>query len=202
MIDTKVRKLLIGGSDEDFQVGAALIAKKGLVREGLYAFEDVAMWTEKMHLTKVQQLQIKYPEIIISGSVALFLHGCRSSRWDSKTYKPDFDLILPRYMVLEGPGIVKVADHPYPSGNDFDEVYSFEEVKLDVRIDPYQRWEWIKYDGFDYKVSDPLDIIAAKIKYVKQSGGGKHRMDLHDFIGKTTFGEFLSKANSSKELTL
>lgn len=195
MVDTTIRRLLVGGSEDDFKVGAALIAKKGVVREGLYAFEDVEKWQKKMHLDKVRWLQDKYPNLIVSGSIALFLHGCRSKRWDSEYFQPDIDLILPYFFPIEGEKIAEYYEQQHPSGSDFQEVYNFDGIKLDTRIDSAQRYENIKYDGYTYKVSDPLDIIQAKIKYSKQGGANatKHKEDLYDFIGKTIFKEYLKK---------
>ena len=193
MIDTTVRKLLIGGSEEDFKVGVAIAAKKGLVREGLYAFEDVIKWSKRMHLEKVKWLQENYSEVILSGSIALFLHGCRSFRWEDEFYRPDIDLVLPYFVNITGPNISHTIIDHHPSGCDFQEIYNFEGVKLETTVDPQQRWEWITYDGFKYKVSDMLDIVQAKIKYAKKGGDPKHRNDLNDFMGKTTFGEYLQK---------
>lgn len=202
MIDTTVRRLLVGGNEEDFKVGAALIAKKGVVQEGLYAFEDVELWTKRMHLDKVKWLQEKYPNLIVSGSIALFLHGCRSKRWEASFFSPDIDLILPFFFPIEGEKIKEYWEEHHASGSDFQEVYNYDGIKLDTRIDANQRWEHIKYDGFNYKVSDPLDIIQAKIKYSKQgnSNSGKHREDLYDFIGKTIFKEYLNKVEVTKEM--
>ena len=90
MADNTIRKLLIGGNEDDFKVGVAIAARKGLVKEGLYAFEDVEKWDKIMQLEKVRFLQIKYPQSIISGSIALFLHGCRSDRYYGE---PDFSWI-------------------------------------------------------------------------------------------------------------
>jgi len=47
-----------------------------------------------MKLSTVQLLQEKYPQLIIGGSVALFLHGARLSRFNSSPVH-DLDLISP-----------------------------------------------------------------------------------------------------------
>lgn len=200
--DTTIRRLLVGGNEDDFKVGAALIAKKGVVQEGLYAFEDVEMWSKRMHLDKVKWLQDKYPNIIISGSIALFLHGCRSKRWEKTFYSPDIDLILPYFYPIEGEKIKEFWEEQHGSGSEFREVYNFDGVKLDTVIDPKQRYEHIKYDGYTYRVSDVLDIIQAKITYSKGVLGdpGKHKEDIYDFIGKTVFKDYIKKVEITKEM--
>jgi len=198
MINTTIRRLLVGGNEDDFKVGVALAAKNDIVREGIYAFEDVELWSTKMQLDKVRWLQNKYPEVIISGSIALFLHGCRTKRWQDQYYQPDLDLIMPHFIFIEGPKISKYVELRHPSGCDFQETYNFNGVKIDTTVDPQQRWEWITYDGYRYKVSEVLDIIQAKIKYCKKANDIKHRQDLYDFIGKTTFGEYLKKVNDQQ----
>lgn len=202
MTDTTIRRLLVGGSEDDFKVGAALIAKKGVVQEGLYAFEDVELWSKRMQLEKVKWLQNKYPNLIVSGSIALFLHGCRTKRWEASFFTPDIDLILPFYFPIEGEKIKEYWEEQHASGSDFQEVYNFEGTKLDTRVDANQRWEHIKYDKYTYKVSDPLDIIQAKIKYSKQPGPNstKHKQDLYDMIGKTIFKNYLDKTESETEM--
>ncbi len=204
MKDTTIRRLLVGGNEDDFKVGAALIAKRGLVKESIYAFEDVNIWTEKMHLDKVQYLQNKYPTIIVTGSVALFLHGCRVDRWYRNGIS-DIDLVLPYFIPLNDEKIeINLQYEHGGSGSDFQEVYLFDGIKLDTRVNPNQRYELITYDGYTYRVSDPLDIIQAKIKYAKQSGSSalKHREDLYDIIGKTTFATYMEKISGlNKEIS-
>jgi len=197
MVDTRLRRLLVGGTEDDFKVGSALIAKRGLVKEGIYAFEDIEIWRNSMHLDKVQYLQTKYPDIIVSGSIALFLHGCRVESWYNRP-RPDIDLVLPYFINIEDTKIVREFQN-YPSGSDFQEVYMLDGIKLDTRVDPQQRYTYVTYDGFKYKVSDPLDIIQAKIKYSKQPNGTKHRDDLYDIIGKSTFDQYLAKINGTNQ---
>lgn len=197
MIDTKIRKLLIGGNEEDLQVATALISKKDAIREGLYAFEDVEFWDKKMHLDKVRILQLRYPNLIISGSVALFLHGCRIDRWTKNLDKPDLDIIIPYYYSIEGPGIVLGTG--YGSGNDFQHFYTYDDIKVDVRISNLQMYETVAYNGFKYKVGNLFDILEAKIRYGRQNNS-KHITDIYDIVGKTVFKNYIEKVNKRIEI--
>ena len=55
-------------------------------------------------------------------------------------------------------------------------------TKVDLRIDPKQRYEIIEHDGFKFKVSNLLTILEAKMRYALLPNGGKHKKDLLEMI--------------------
>lgn len=126
-------------------------------------------------LKQAEILQAKYPQIIVGGSVALFLHGVRLKRWEFA--KSDLDLIIPYYTLLEG----GVSERKTKSGADFDYSVNLNGTKIDVKIDPYSKYEIVDFKGIKFKVKPMLDIIEAKIRYAL-SGNQKHIDDLNKII--------------------
>lgn len=142
-----------------------------------------------MRIDKVKELQILNPNLIIGGSIALYIHGVRLKRF--KNCSVDYDLMLPYFQVLQGNDKISVsedvfekddADGTYES--DFETCMSINGVKADVRIDPKQRYEIVKYNDFDFKVTPLETIIEAKARYAKTKWGEKHKDDLREMILK------------------
>lgn len=130
------------------------------------------------------------PTIIVGGSIGLFLHGVVLEREEV-----DVDIVLPYYSKLVVPKdnevITDVGDGEFKSsGSDFSDTYylfcdlgngqGIKEIKMDVAVDPKQRYTVINYNGFDFKVVNMLTIIEAKLRYA-MSGGKKH-IDDFDFM--------------------
>jgi hypothetical protein len=139
---------------------------------------------ENMNLDKVRKIQEKYPIVHIGGSIGLFLHGIRLERW--KNAQTDIDLISPYFILFESSDD---ADVEYidgdKSGNDFDENFIFDGVKVDLRIDPKQRYEFIEFGGFKYKVSKFETIMEAKTKYAANRQV-KHKEDIREMCNVTS----------------
>lgn len=141
-----------------------------------------------MGLPTLRELQKKFPLIQISGSVSLYLQGCRLKRFTNGM--SDFDLIHPYYVDLyneaqrdEEFDIHVDYDDEKTSGNDFDSTYILDGRKSDMRIDPFSKYEIIEHRGHKYRVNTIEDILAAKIKYTKEKGGEKHRQDIRELLG-------------------
>lgn len=135
-----------------------------------------------MQLEMLLDIQKNHPQVIISGSVALFLHGVRLKRFESGI--SDVDIIVPYYT-----GFISHPSGTYTdeivnkrSGNDFDYNVTYRGISLDVIIDPKQRYQIVKYKGNLYKVSPIENILAAKIRYSQQTGGEKHKNDIHEML--------------------
>jgi uncharacterized protein YxeA len=151
-------------------------------------------------LEEYRILQTTYPDMILGGSSALYLHGFNIKR-DKKS--PDIDLILPKYINFQLEDFSKF-DHvtevdnmvdSNSSGNDFDYVAAFvvngDFIMLDVKIDNKARYEIIEYKGFKYKVCPWNVIIEAKLKYTKNAGTGKkHIQDFKDMFDLKPREEF------------
>jgi hypothetical protein len=143
--------------------------------------------TERMennlHLETIQKIQQRYPMFHVGGSAGLFLHGARLNRWIDKN-NSDLDLISPYFILVEDPegeeGVVQQLDAK-TSGNDFDETFLYDGVKVDYKIDPKQRYEYIEYKGFKYKVNPLFTILEAKMRYAL-SNQKKHKDDLVELI--------------------
>lgn len=143
---------------------------------------------EAMNLELVRKIQTKYPLTHVGGSVGLFLHGIRLSRFGDYQ-KSDLDMITPYYVMMEAPdGSEMERISGKKSSNDFDDSWIIDGIKLDFRIDPYQRYEIVEYKGFKYKVSIFETIMAAKMKYAVL-GQHKHKDDIREMCGVTKYKE-------------
>lgn len=136
---------------------------------------------DNLNLELFLKLQKQNPNIIISGSSALYLHGMKLKRWSNAA--SDLDIIMPYYYNFEDIDDIKVQDtNTKPSGNDFDYVTMINGVVIDISIDNKKRYKVIELDDNKYKVSLIEDILEAKIKYTKSSGV-KHKDDLYEILG-------------------
>ncbi len=143
-----------------------------------------------MGLHLVREIQTLHPEVIISGSLALYLHGIRLNRYKKNGQLSDIDLIVPYYISFEK-SLNLTGYYSSENSSDFDyiveEMSPYKGKKIDVKIDNKQPYEMIEMDDFKFKVSLIEDIIAAKIRYMKQGRNGeKHKNDLYEMWGKLT----------------
>lgn len=141
---------------------------------------------EYFDINLLKEIQTKYPMFHVGGSAGLYLHGVRLDRWKRKSSSSDFDMITPYFVLPEG----KIDDEEIvyldakASANDFDETFLVGGTKIDLRIDPKQRYEIIEYDGFRFKVSNLMTILEAKMRYALTPFGGKHKKDLLEMVVK------------------
>lgn len=112
-----------------------------------------------IHLDIIKAIQTKYPLIHIGGSVGLFLHGVVLNRL--KDGQCDLDMVTPYWTAIETIESLKEDEDDFEvmplegkkSSKDFHESYIINGTKLDLRVDPYQKYSVIKYKDFNYKVS-------------------------------------------------
>lgn len=136
-----------------------------------------------MRLPKVRKLQEVNPNLIIGGSISLYIQGVRLERF--KSGEVDYDITLPYYQILETKdGITVEEAEVRPSGSDYGETLLIDGIKADLRIDPSQKYEVIKYKDFEYKVVPLATIIKAKAEYALTRWGLKHKQDLYEMILK------------------
>lgn len=140
----------------------------------------------------IQHLQMSNPLLILGGSTALYLYGCKIQR-HSTINPPDLDLVLPYFNILnfdKSKYQVVGEDGRLSSGSDFvekgnivissnDPFVPNNNVKFDLRIDPYNKFRIVDYKGFKYKVCELETILEAKIRY----NNSKHKQDLRDMLG-------------------
>lgn len=164
-------------------------------------------------LPLIQELQKRYPELILCGSAAVFLHTGKVYSRNENCGIHDLDFVVPYYIKIEGDsekelsliydtleefdesgvataveGKLKVSKtDKWGSGNDFDECIYVNNVPCDLAINPHQKFEYITFRGFRYKVATLASILEHKLKYANQ-GNGKHMQDIQDLINlPTTF---------------
>jgi hypothetical protein len=134
-------------------------------------------------LDLLREIQTKYPNFIVGGSTSLFLRGVRLERWnDNYGAVCDYDIITSYFILPESTDALHIDyGHGKTSGNDFDYTFTCNGVKIDYRIDPKQKYEFVEYKGHKYKVSSLLDVLDAKVKYAK-NGDQKHIEDLNEMV--------------------
>jgi len=140
----------------------------------------------KMKLENVKLLQTLNPNLIVGGSIGLYLHGVRLKRFSDTKTVIDYDLVLPFYQILKNGNQLRIYEDVVEKGNgygtDFEITLTIDGVKADLRIDPKQRYEIIEHKGYKYKVVPLISIIRAKANYAHTMWGGKHRDDLIEMI--------------------
>ena len=202
-----IRTKLIEGVDGPNQVFSKLNEKMTRIEEMMNSknpemkelgrvLQKEKKTAEYLGLPLIQKIQKVYPEVVVSGSAALFLHNIRLQRMcSSSASNSDIDIILPYFVPFTDFEDVSF-DTPVKKGTsgkeyDFDYqlncTYSNEGYRsrklLDVKIDPKRHYEVVEYEEVKYKVSLLEDIMLAKLTYL-QSGVVKHRDDLYEMLGK------------------
>jgi hypothetical protein len=136
---------------------------------------------EIMKLSTVRKLQEVNPNLIIGGSISLYLQGVRLKRLSNGDI--DYDITLPYYQILETKDGISIRDgEDRPSGSDYGETVFINDVKADLRIDPKQKYQILEYKGFKYKIVPLETIIKAKAEYALTRWGKKHKEDLQEMI--------------------
>lgn len=147
-----------------------------------YVFNDL---DKKMHLPLVQKMQLNNPNLIIGGSISLYLRGIVLDRFSNSDTTVDLDITIPFYQEIEGVSYNAQEVESRPSGSDYAETLLIEGVKADLRIDPKLKYEKLNYKGMLFKIV-PLEIvIEAKSRYAISNWGTKHKNDLREMILKT-----------------
>jgi hypothetical protein len=113
----------------------------------------------ELSLKQVQELLESNKNLIVGGSVALYLQGYKLKRF--KNWTGDIDLISIKYID------VKLDKDPQqlPSNCDFQEQGTYQGKKVDVRFDKSATHKIIFFRGYTYKVCDIDTIIQAKRSY-------------------------------------
>lgn len=137
----------------------------------------------KMRLPEVRELQTLNPNLMIGGSISLYLQGVRLKRFNSGGV--DYDFTMPFFQHLQVPEGMSIEEgEEKSSGSDYGENFFINEVKADLRIDPHQKYELVEYKGFTYKVVPLITIIKAKAEYALTKWGEKHKEDIKEMILK------------------
>lgn len=131
-------------------------------------------------LNVVKKIQEAHRELILTGSVALYLHGIKFRRWNfDKNVKGDLDFIAPYFVKLHDN---KFHVKDYTSA--FQDKWQVDGYKVEVAIDRTQQYETIELDEFEFKVSPLQDIWYWKMLFARE-GKTKHIQDLQEALGIT-----------------
>lgn len=140
----------------------------------------------QLKLSFLRQFQQTYPNSHVGGSIGLMLHG--------------YD--LKRDLSISDLDIVSDVDYtfdPYYVNNEIIESSSVEDfatrfivqhniesilesihlhTKVEIRIDTFDKFDVVEYDGYKYNVSKFIDILIWKTKYASK-GLRKHISDIY-----------------------
>ncbi len=137
-----------------------------------------------LHVKIVQKLMTVHPELIVGGSTALFLHGIRLKRWRNGI--SDIDMITPYYIKFENDVLNELIFSEHIESihqsrkSHFSKIIMINrDIKMDLRIDPKQQYEYVEYEDFKFKVSTLETILKAKCKYTME-GIIKHKEDIKE----------------------
>lgn len=112
-------------------------------------------------LKEVRELLEQDWNLIVGGSVALYLQGKKLKRF--KNWTGDIDLITTQKTEIN---LEETKD--LPSGCDFEVQGKLGDRKVDVRVDTNAKFNEIWFKGYIYRVS-PIDIIIeAKKSYNRE----------------------------------
>lgn len=120
----------------DKSITTSLKIIRELEKEEIYKH----IYEENLNIQVLKDIQTKYPYFHVGGSVGLFLHGVRLSRWVKST-KSDIDLVAPFFILPEG----KIGDEDVEyingkaSANDFDETFIVGGTKERFYINLYKK---------------------------------------------------------------
>lgn len=142
---------------------------------------------EQLELDKLRELQKEFPTLIIGGSISLYLRGYwlkRFFNWDG-----DYDLTNPYWIDLSEHIDIEESDDEKSDGNDFDDTFwirsgRYGQRKIDLCVNPNQKYETITYKGEKYKVVLMIDVLEAKTRYAIQKGGQKHLQDITELMSQ------------------
>jgi hypothetical protein len=156
--------------------------------------DEYQRMADSLGLHYVREIQERYPNVYIGGSLALFLHGMKIPRFFNRT--SDIDLVVPYFHLFESSeGFTVKHENPKASGNDFDDTFILTtmsgSIKVDVKIDPMQAYEIVNFAGVNYKVTKAEKIWEAKLRYALK-GNNKHLEDLKELM-KVSSKSILSK---------
>lgn len=134
--------------------------------------------TEEMNLNigLIAKIQEKFDHAILCGSAALYLQGVRLQRFSYS--KSDIDLILGRWELLEIDGNEPKPSKDLPSGCDFEEQVLVDDIKVDIKVNPYAKYEFVEYKGFNFKVQPFMETIEYKSRYRNP----KHENDFKELM--------------------
>lgn len=131
-------------------------------------------------LAVLRDLQHRFPEIQVGGSVGLWLHGIRLKRFGQKSC--DLDLTSPKE--------IRISDKQHPcSFDDFDYSFEVNGVTVDLSInEEIQPPVKIELDGYVYNVTRLPYILHRKSNYALK-GVLKHVTDIYEMCGLTCIEE-------------
>ena len=144
--------------------------------------EEFKKEEKNLKLNEIRELQNKFPNLILGGSLALYLQGLKLNRLKDYYNTSDFDFIHPFWVNLSEVDGVKFIDAKN-SGNTFDETYETKsKTKIDLVINPHCKYKIVEFNGNKYKVNTIENILKYKTQYATQRNGEKHRDDLYELL--------------------
>lgn len=145
-----------------------------------------------------KHLNDKY-NVIIGGSTSLYIRGIdlRAMENGYRDKPTDLDVVIPYFQLFkssDSDDFIAYDIEQANSGNSFDYSVNFRNkisepaCKVDVKIDPYSRYDIVNFKGVDFKITRLFDVLTAKIEYAKKKNGLKHEIDILNMLGLSSYG--------------
>lgn len=148
---------------------------------------DKLYYSNSDHINLIKHLTDNY-NVIIGGSFGLYLQGINLNR--NLNHGVDLDIVMPYYQLIESKkdaDITIESSQDKTSGSDFSSKLTVKingkYINVDVRVDPYCKYNNTNHEDKTYKTVSILEILAAKIKYAQQ-GDHKHIEDIKTIINQ------------------
>lgn len=145
---------------------------------GIFKAKKRKQKAKQMGLYEMYELQKNFPDLIVGGSLSLFLQGYNLERWGGGS---DFDVILPYWQDLSEVDGVSESEAKN-SGNTFDETHSYKGRKVDVVVSPHQKYVRVKFEDMEFKCNPVVEVLKYKVQYALQKGGSKHLKDILELL--------------------
>jgi hypothetical protein len=158
--------------------------------------QEVIQIRNKRYWDAAWELQQRYPQYLIGGSMALMMLGLMEK--DSRVFH-DLDMTAPHYVVLNDPDFVPT----HHGGGRYGSVSAhatYKNVPIDFFVAPMEKPKRITFEEKQWNITDVSTILKAKIDYIFNAGEviseskKKHKKDMLDiFMGLNKKHTFDSK---------
>ncbi len=143
---------------DDNQGRKSVTSKIKIIRE--LSKKEIFEVANKEYWNIAKNLQTQNPNILIGGSMALIIAGLLPE----ERFFHDLDIVIPHYLTkLEGTSPLEET----MSGSSVDLAFidSTTGIKIDCFINPHAKVLIRKYNGVEYSINCPFNILQAKLKY-------------------------------------
>ena len=151
--------------------------------------------TIRKKLEVYNSLSDKYPDLVICGSLALFLDNLIHE--DYITDSSDLDVISDRYLYIEEAfGKEEVINK---SGNDVEYSFDYSDVKVDYFFSPNVKWKIVEFEENFYKIQLSEQVVLEKVKFFMRNPSTIKYRQIDNLMSNIVTKHRHSKSNSKSK---